>query len=462
MQFIDRKSELAVLDKEYQRPGASLVILYGRRRVGKTSLLKEFMREKRSLYFLATEESEAMNRQAFQKLLADFLTNDLLQAASITRWEVLFQQLVKASKKERIILTIDEFQYIGRNSPAFLSVFQRCWDTILSQGNLMVILCGSLVSMMLSQTLNYDSPLYGRRTAQMKLRPVAYRYYAEFFPKKMPEDELIKRYSITGGVPKYIESFNDNTSLPEAIRKNILDPASFLFDEPNFLLQKEVTEIGSYFSILRVIAAGNHKVSKIAAVLQQKQTNIPRYLKVLIDLDLVEREIPVTEHNAEKSKKGLYQIKDNFIRFWFQFVYPYISYVEMGHLELVMSRIDKNFIDTQVSFVYEKICQEKLWELSAQGRLPGILEKIGRWWDNQHEIDVVGLSEADNLLVAGECKFWQGPVGINVLQALEKKTAYINWHNEQRQVVYILFSIHGFSQELQELVTIRQDVLLVS
>ena len=195
-------------------------------------------------------------------------------------------------------------------------------------------------------------------------------------------------------------------------------------------------------------------------MLQQKQTNLPRYLKVLTDLDLLEREVPVTESNPDKSKKGLYQIRDAFIRFWFKFVYPNRSYIEMGHPDVVMNRLERNFIDSQVSFVYEQICREKLWTLSAEGRLPGLLEKVGRWWDSSHEIDVAGLSEEDNLLVLGECKFWSGPVGVNILTELEQKAAFVDWHKGKRKTVYIIFSVNGYSEELAAVGKIREDVIL--
>lgn len=461
MRFVDRVDEMAALEKEYARKNASMVVIFGRRRVGKTELIRHFIQDKPSLYFLATEEAEAMNRMAFQEQIADFLSSDLLHGSTIDRWELLFEQLVLAAAEERLVIVIDEFQYIGKSNPAFLSVFQRIWDTILSPANVMVILCGSLVSMMMSQTLSYDSPLYGRRTAQIKLRPIKFSHYHEFFEDALSEEELIKRYSITGGVPKYVEMFQQSQDLQGAIRDSLLDPSSYLFDEPNFLLQKEVTDIGSYFSILRIIAAGNHKPSKISALIQQKQTNLPRYFKVLMELDLLEREVPVTEGNPDKSKKGLYQIKDNFIRFWFQFVYPNRSYIEMGHAHVVMNRLEKNFIDNQVSFVYEDICREKLWELSAAGRLPGLLEKVGRWWDSSHEIDVVGISEADDLLVLGECKYWTGPVGLNILAQLEQKAAFVDWHKGKRQIVYLLFSLNGFSDELISVAAAREDVILV-
>jgi len=169
----------------------------------------------------------------------------------------------------------------------------------------------------------------------------------------------------------------------------------------------------------------------------------------------------VTENNPDKSKKGLYQIKDNFLRFWFRFVYPNRSYVEMSHSDVVMNRLSKNFIDGHVSYVYKQICQDKLWKLSANGKLPGVLERIGRWWDNSHEIDVVGLSETDNLLVVGECIFWYGPVGGNILSQLEQKTLFVDWRRDSRKTIYMIFSINGFTDELKAIAKARDDVMLI-
>ena len=268
---------------------------------------------------------------------------------------------------------------------------------------------------------------------------------------------------MTGGVPRYIREFQKRGEIHALIRERVLDPNSFLFDEPRFLLQREVEDIGSYFSILRVIAAGNHRLSGIAAALRQKQTNLPRYLNVLIELDLLEREVPVTETNPEKSKRGLYFIKDNFISFWFKFVYPNIGYIESGHPEVAAQKIRNNFIDNHVGFVYEKCCREKLWQLSAEKKLPFEISRVGRWWNNKGtEIDLVALSPEGKGLVVGECKFWKGPVGLNVLNDLQDKAEAIDWNRNARKLYYVLFSIRGFTPELQEVAATRHDVMLVS
>ncbi len=457
--FVDREKEMRFLNEEFDRKGSSFVILYGRRRVGKTELSSAFMKNKNALYFLVTEESEIQNRNAFKDIVADFCGNELLKGAKIDNWEILFKTLCDKTENEKLLLIIDEFQYLGKSNPAFPSVFQKVWDTILKDKNIMIILCGSLISMMESQTLNYTSPLYGRRTGQIKLKQIPFSNYHEFFPNK-PRKELIEYYAVTGGVPKYIELFYDSREIYSAIDKNILSKSSFLYNEPNFLLQREVTEVGSYFSIIKAIAAGNQKLSKIAGTLELKQTGLTKYLKTLIDLDILEREVPITEENPDKSKRGLYKIKDNFILFWFKFIYPNLSFIESGNSELAMKKIKANLVDGHISYVYEDICMEEMWKLNAEDKWNFIFDKAGRWWKNDTEIDIVAFESTGNDIIFGECKYWESKVGINVLTTLKEKAKSVEWKKGKRNEHFILFSVNGFTDELEELAKIRNDVLL--
>lgn len=459
LNFIDREKELSTLEREYAREGASLVILYGRRRVGKTTLISEFIQNKNALFFLASEESEVQNRRLFQEKAAEFIHSDLLRAAAVSNWDVIFQAVMDAPHREKPILVIDEFQYIGRSNPAFLSVFQRIWEERLKNRPVMVILCGSLIHMMESQTLAYGSPLYGRRTAQIRLGQIPFQYYARFFPGRS-RNELIEMYAVTGGVPKYIEAFSGQGDIYEAIRSCVLDRSSYLYDEPHFLLQQEVSEIGSYFSLIRTIAAGKHKLAEIAGALEVKATSLTKYLKTLIDLDILEREVPATEENPEKSKRGLYRITDNYIRFWFTFVYPNMSFLESGHEEIVMSRLRAGFIRNHVSYVYEDVCRERMWELNAAGAWPFHFSKLGQYWDSRIEIDIAAIDPEGKNLILGECKYWKEPVGADVLWDLEKKAQNVPWERTARRTWYVLFSANGFSEELKQLAEQRTDVLL--
>lgn len=458
--FIDREQEMDTLQNEYNREGSALVVMYGRRRVGKTTLISEFIKDKHALFFLASEESETQNRTVFKEKAADFINSDLLRNADVKSWDVVFKAIMDAPHPSKPVIVLDEFQYLGKSNPAFPSIFQRIWEELLKKRSVMVILCGSLISMMESQTLDYSSPLYGRRTAQIRLKQIPFSYYHEFFPEKSRR-ELIEMYAVTGGVPKYIELFSESKDIYSAIQKCVLNRSGYLYDEPHFLLQQEVSEIGSYFSIIKAIAAGNSKLSAISSVLELKATSLTKYLKTLIDLDILEREVPITEENPEKSKKGLYRIKDNYLRFWFAFVYPNMSFIESGHSKIVMDKIRKGLVSNHIGFVYEDVCHEKMWDLNADDAWPFHFTKLGRYWDSQTEIDVAALDPEGHNLILGECKYWKEPVGMRVLRDLEEKSRRVSWQKNERQEWYVLFSASGFTDELREYAVWRHDLLLV-
>lgn len=457
--FVDREQEMATLQSEYDRDGSALVVLYGRRRVGKTTLISEFIKNKKALFFLASEESESQNRLAFQEKAADFLNSDLLKNVEVKSWDVLFRAIMDTHFDSKPVIVLDEFQYLGKSNPAFPSVFQRIWEEILKDRQVMVILCGSLISMMQSQTLAYDSPLYGRRTAQIRLKQIPFAYYHEFFPDKSRK-ELIEMYAVTGGVPKYMELFSQSHDIYSAIETCVLNRSGYLYDEPYFLLQQEVSEVGSYFSIIKAIAAGNTKLSSIAGVLEVKSTSLTKYLKTLMDLDILEREVPVTEDSPEKSKKGLYKIKDNYLRFWFAFVYPNRSFIESGHGRIVMDKIRKSLVRNHIAFVYEDVCRERMWEMNAKGAWPFYFSKLGWYWDSKEEIDIAAIDPDGKNLILGECKYWQEPVGVSVLRELEAKAKTVSWEKEKRKTWFVLFSVNGFTEELRAEAAARTDLQL--
>ena len=459
--FIDREKELEFLNKEYESQRSSLVILYGRRRIGKTSLIKEFSKSKDVIYFLATEEAEKQNLNIFKNLVADNLKNDLVREANIDNWEAIFELITKELGKNKKIIVLDEFQYLSKSNAAFPSIFQRIWDEVLKNKNIMVILCGSLINMMETQTLNYNSPLYGRRTGQIKLKQIPYKNYREFFEKEIEEKNLIEKYAVTGGVPKYIENFNTSKNIYSEIKENILNKQGYLYEEPIFLLQNEVVDVGSYFSIIRSIAAGNRKLGNIATNLSVSPTALTKYLQILINLDILEREVPVTEENPEKSKKGQYKIKDNYINFWFKFIYPNKSFIEIGEEEIVMKKIKENFVDNYVPFIYEDICKEKMWNMNLNGDFEIIYDKIGRWWNNKEEIDLVGIDTTSNNIIFGECKYYLNKkMDIDIYYNLKEKAKQVSWKKESRIERYILFSINGYTEKLLKLAKKEENLIL--
>jgi len=294
--------------------------------------------------------------------------------------------------------------------------------------------------MMYSETLAYNSPLYGRRTAQIKLQEIEFSYYNEFY-KGLSNIELIEHFSVTGGIPKYIELFNQNKNLYKSIKTEILNKNKFLYLEPRFLLHEEVNDVSTYFSILSVIAAGNHKLNNITSRLGVQASSITSFLKKLIDLDIIDKQVPITETNPSKSKKGLYFIKDNFLRFWFCFVFPYQSYLEISNTDYVEDKI-KSELKYLVANVFESLSRQFMFKF----KFPFVIEKCGRWWDKNNEIDIVGIG--DDNIIFGECK-WSGKhVGMSVLNELQTKSKNVKWKAKNRNEYFILFSKSGFSNEL--------------
>lgn len=451
MKFIDRKREMSTLEKEYNREN-SFVVLYGRRRTGKTTLIKEFIKDKNSFYFFADKQNESLQINRFKNQLVEHFKDEFLKKIEINDWDTIFDYFISKIGDEKFVLVIDEFQYLCLMNKGFSSIFQRIYDEKIADKNIMVILCGSLISMMYSEVLSYDSPLYGRRTAQIKLQPISFEYYKEFFKNKSKR-ELIEFYSITGGIPKYILEFDRNKNPLWNIENNIFNKDNFLYSEPKFLLQEEINDLSRYFSILNSIALGNTKLSSICSHLGLNSSSMTSYITKLIDLDILEKEVPVTE-NIENGKKGLYKIKDNYLKFWFSYVYPYQSYLEIENLSYPLEKI-KNEFNLWVSKIYEDLARETVLNNSE---IPFPIKKLGRWWNNNEEIDIVGLG--DNEIIFGECKWSNKKVGLSVLLSLKEKSKSAKWNNSSRKEYFILFSKEGFSDDLISLSKKDKTIIL--
>jgi AAA+ ATPase superfamily predicted ATPase len=456
--FINRERELCALESQFAAPGASLMVIYGRRRLGKTTLIKEFIKDKRALYFLAREESEDISLKRFAQDLSLYTGEDVRMADSFDKWRDLFDVFLRYEQQEKKILVLDEFPYMVKSNRAFPSILQWVWDEMFQHANIMLILSGSLVHKMVKHALNYESPLYGRRTGQTKLKQIDFMFYDRFFDP-MPYRNLVELYAVTGGVPRYIELFNPKNSIYDEISRLILSQDGLLFEEPEFLLRREVDEIGTYFSVIESIAAGNRKPGKLCSELGVKPNILSKCMKTLLDLDILECEVPVTERNPEKSKTCLYQIKDNFLRFWFRFVYPERSRIELGQCDYVLERIKANFIDNHVAHIYETVCRSELWRLAADGIVQ--FNTVGRYWNSTVEIDIVAFDNTGRDIVFAECKYRNQPMGTDVFFRLLEKKEHVAWEKEHRREKFALFSIGGFTNQLLELAATRDDLLLI-
>lgn len=465
MRFIGRKNELHTLNTEYNR-NSSFVVIYGRRRVGKTTLIKEFLKNKTAFYYLATEELESQSMKRLANVIARTTKNTLLQKIEFTDWLDLFQLIADYKPEEMKVLVIDEFPYLVRTNSAFPSILQNAWDEFLKDSNVMVILSGSLIGMMQKHALSYDSPLYGRRTAQMRLTPLSFTSIYE--TQNLPFEQAVEQFALTGGVPKYLEFFEDGRPLEEQLKDAVFSKNGFLYEEPNFLLKSESLTAVNYFSIIKTIADGNHKLGKIASALGQESSSLTPYLSTLSELGFIEKRTPITEKNQEKSRKGLYFIADNFLRFWFCYVYPYKGELELDNMQIVLDEIHKDFKEKFVAFAYEDICKDIFAKLCSNNAISFVPSRIGSYWLNDYdgdtEIDVMSVDHQNKQVFAGECKYHTKPVDAPVYFALKEKVdnaAEIRKSFPKYNVIYGLFSKSGFTKRMLDIAKENPNILLI-
>ena len=453
--FVNRRSELELLEKHYESNQAELFVLYGRRRVGKTELLAHFCQGKGYFFFVADQVPEPILRANFSKAINDVIFGVGKVSAIYNTWDDLLNTLANQAQSERLVVVIDEFPYLLAAAPFLASILQRVWDRTLKNTRIMLILNGSYIGMMEETVLGYNAPLYGRRTAQYLLEPLEFIDAQLFFPSYSPEDRL-RAYAVYGGTPAYLQTIQPSQSLKSNILDGILTRGSALYDEVRFVLQQELREPRNYFAVLQAIASGNTRQNEIkqAAGLD----NITPYLETLQQLHLVERMVPVTETQPHKSRRGVYRLKDNFLRFWFRFVLPSHSQLERGAKEVVFDSAIAPDLDAFTSNVFEQACRQYFWRNGLKGKLPFLPRQIGGWWQANEEIDIVLLSDTHTMLV--ECKWSRRPVGVDILEQLEAKSRALVKEVDGRTLLLGLCSRSGFTDQLMQLAEKRNDVLL--
>jgi hypothetical protein len=403
--FINRINELKSLEEEYNKKGSSFSVVYGRRRVGKTALISYFIQNKPHIYLYITLGDLDSQLPFFNEEIKKFLPENIRVHLNPKSFEDAIELLASLQIDKKLILVIDEYQYLVSKDKAFSSKLQRIWDLKLQNANIHLILCGSVLSMMQSEVLNYAAPLYGRRSSQFHIKPLKFHHIKEFFPTTHKLTQMLI-FSSFGAIPKYLNEYDERLSFKENIKQKILNKNSYLYSEGNFLLKEEISDSASYFSILKSIANGNRKIGSIASSLHVNSSYLSKYMLKLIELDILEKEIPVTEKNPSKSKFGLYRIKDKFLNFWFFYVYKNYSYLEIEQTQSVLDEMELNFNDKFVSFAFEDVVLESI-TMDAQKYCDFVPTKIGRWWNNKGEIDIVAYDEKNILFV--ECK-WQNSV----------------------------------------------------
>ncbi|MCK6603679.1 MAG: ATP-binding protein [Ignavibacteriaceae bacterium] len=452
--FVNRKRELKLLGDAYHDQGAGFYIIYGRRRVGKTELVLNFLKDKPHLYYMGDQRSEQEQTETVKLLLAEYFHDEFIKSIGMRSWDSVFSYLAgKDFGDRKFILALDEFPYIAENSPSVASVLQKYWDLGLKNKNLFIILTGSSVSFMEKELLSYKSPLYGRRTGQMEVRPFTLFEAAELFPGA-DHEKVFDFYSVAGGIPAYLTKFDSNKSLKENLLKCVLKNDAFLYGEVNFLLMQELRTPRYYMAALRAISLGATKLNDIKNLTGFDRQMLGKYLETLYELRIIKRIIPAFE-NPLKSRKGLYVIQDNYFRFWFRFINPWLTLIEENRPGMILKVIEEGF-QIYRGFIFEDVCRDFIRINSGISGFEN--DFIGSWWNGKAEIDIV-CTGLNGEIAVGECKFTNSKTGINILEDLEKRASLMT---QKKIAKYLLFSGSGFTEELLNLKERREDLELIS
>lgn len=454
--FIGRNTELKTLDKLYRSDKFEFAVIYGRRRVGKTALINEFSRDKDTIFFTGVETNAKQNLENFSRCIMEYQTGFAVDS-SFASFQAALEYVFQLAQKKRLVLVIDEYPYVARASKSFASTLQMLIDKNKDSSKLFLILCGSSMSYMEDNVLAYKAPLYGRRTAQLKIQPFDFFESCRYFENFSGEDKALA-YGIMGGTPQYLMQLDDRLSIEDNIKNTHLNPASSIFEEPNNLLKQEVREPAIYNAVITAIATGATKLSEISGKIDEDTSVCATYIKNLISLGIVKKEMPYGEKSGRKT---IYSIEDNMFRFWYRFVPGNTSLISRGAADLAYSRIAPE-LSAYMGGVFEEICKQYLWRLLLAGKCAVSFTELGRWWGTnpktrtQEEIDIMGTDKDSALF--GECKWTNDKVDLGVLETLVERSSLFHF----KRTHFYLFSKSGFTKGCIDRAAELGNVSLVS
>lgn len=444
--MIGRIQEMNQLERMYTSTRFEFMVMYGRRRIGKTTILQEFSKTHKTIFFSAQEKNDALNLQDFSRLLQEYFDGNFI--AGFATWEDALNYLGRKAQNQRTVLIIDEFPFLAETNPSIKSILQHKIDHDWKERNLLLILCGSSVSFMLNDIMGYKSPLYGRSTGSMEVLPFDYLESAEFFSNYSEEDKLIA-YGILGGVPRYLNAFDPKRSLRENLISEILTEGAFLNDEPQTLLRMELREPAVYNSILEAVANGCNRVVEIADRIHEEKSKCSKYMLTLQTLRLLEKHVPCGE--SDGSKRGIYQITDHFYKFWYRYVFSNKSYYSMLGIDKAADEI-MGEINDYMGPVFEDICRQYLVRRAKAGTLSFTPYVIGRWWGNnpvikaQDDVDLLALDRKGERGIFVECKFRNRPMAMEEYDDLVTATEAFPGVKEKR---LMFISKGGFTEAVR-------------
>ena len=459
--FIGRENELGLLNDLYSAHSFEFLVLYGRRRVGKTSLLSEFAKEKNAIFFSAQEKNDSLNLTDFSKSVQMHFEGSYFGAFG--GWESAFSYIGSRAGNERQLVIIDEFPFIAATNASVKSILQHTIDHSWKEKNIFLILCGSSVSFMEKEVMGYKSPLYGRSTAQLEVLPFDYFESAQFFPAYSNLDKLIA-YGILGGIPCYLENFSGSRTITENLQDRVLRTGAFLKEEPQVLLRMELREPAVYNSIFEAVAGGASRMNDISQKIHEESQKCAKYINTLRSIKLLDKITPAGED--ESSKRSVYKISDNFFKFWYHFIFRERSYYEIiGPQKAAEEIMESESISSYMGDAFEQICTQYMVRKAKAGKLPLVPHTIGRWWGNnpkkrrQDDIDILLLDKKQTSAIFCECKFR------NTLfdkSEFEDLAAASDVFTQAENKYFYIFSKSGFSKWVLDEAATNKNIRLIT
>jgi uncharacterized protein len=446
--FVNRKQELQFLDEHFKTKAAELIVIYGRRRVGKTEFTLHFSKDKPHIYFLADQRPETELIQELKQQMSRYLQNESFAKLAIKDWIELFDEFIKWNKNTHTIIIIDEFPALIEVNHAVPSIFQKIWDQNLKNTPSMLILLGSSITMMETEVLNYKSPLYGRRTAQWKLEPLKIHHLKPFFPHYNLET-IIHVYACLGGVPAYLQKFNLENSFWQNVEQKLLTKGEFLYEEADFLLREELREPRNYATILKAIAQEAQTYGEILNKTSVDKSMLSKYASVLEDLGFIKRTHPIGA--MLKQRKSQYAIADNYLNFYFKYVFPNKTELEAGNSETVLNKIKQDY-NIYLGHAFEQVATEFLTEMKTNHMLPFTYTSIGKWWFKNIEVDLIALDQEKQTATFIETK-WSNLNSLDchrILQNLKTKAQHFQWDHKKENYVVIAKHIANKEQLIKQ------------
>ena len=443
--FLNRNEDLKALEEIYQRPGAQLAIVYGRRRVGKTRLLLRFTEGKPHVFYTGIKKTETQQALEFSEEIEKLLGHATPVLFANWRDAIGYAFESCVGRQEKAVVVIDEFPEVQEENRSVPGEISSRLDRYSTEANLMLVLCGSAVRQM-EQLLEGREPLYLRQSLTLRLRPFGFEQ-ASLFMDGWDFTKRVEAYAVIGGMPMYLSEAAQHRDVKEFLAEKVINPRGLFFTEGLTIVGQELGDVPLLFGLLEAIAGGAGKLSEISSAVGKKSVDLSARLKRLQAVDLVKREVPATEDKPEKSKRGRYVIKDNFIRSWFRFVYPYSGLIDAGMHAEVMRKVDTD-LSTFIGQPVEDIVRQAVAKESARGKLPILLSRVGRYWDKASDIDICGAGTEGEYLW-GECKWRNRKIGVDVYYALKEKVRNTRI-NVDGVNLYLLCSKSGFSDKLRE------------